>query len=484
MYKHGVYTVLEGTAQEVLKGANAPVYVGTAPVHTVLGGSGNVNKPVRVSSFEQAKALFGYRDDWAAYTLCEAMYAHFTENAVGPIVLINVLDVKKHKEATPSAQTATPASGKIVLTGMRSAVLDSLKVGSKAASAYLLSYDDATGRLSITETSAGSLGTNELEIFFDVVAPSQVDDEDLVGIYDGEGTSTGIQAIRDVYQLTGYIPGTILCPGFSQRTAVREAMLAMSQKANGHWDNFIYTDIPLASGETTMSLSGAAAWKTSSGYNAPNEKIFFPMWKTLSGKIYHLSVLFAVNMQILQTKANGVPYQTASNTALPAGQAYYGADRDSYLPDEEAVNKLLNANGITSVAFTAGAWKLWGAHSAAYDSLTDTGENVADTRRGMLNYLGNRFQGVYGDEVDIPISRNRIAQIAAQENEYIGRLISMGELLYGKCSAVINAENKDQMKHGDFQFVYEITTAPLSKSLTMVMTHTDAGLATFFEEDA
>jgi hypothetical protein len=258
----------------------------------------------------------------------------------------------------------------------------------------------------------------------------------------------------------------------------------MSQKANGHWDNFIYTDIPLASGETTMTLSGAAAWKTSSGYNAPNEKIFFPMWKTLSGKIYHLSVLFAVNMQILQTKANGVPYQTASNTALPAGQAYYGADRDSYLPDEEAVNKLLNANGITSVAFTAGAWKLWGAHSAAYDSLTDTGENVADTRRGMLNYLGNRFQGVYGDEVDIPISRNRIAQIAAQENEYIGRLISMGELLYGKCSAVINAENKDQMKHGDFQFVYEITTAPLSKSLTMVMTHTDAGLATFFEEDA
>ena len=49
---------------------------------------------------------------------------------------------------------------------------------------------------------------------------------------------------------------------------------------------------------------------------------------------------------------------------------------------------------------------------------------------------------------------------------------------------MIDVQNKDQMGQGDFRFVYELTTAPLSKSLTMVMTHTDAGLATFFEEDA
>lgn len=82
MYKHGVYTVLEGTMQEVRKGVNAPIYVGTAPVHTILGGSENVNKPVRVSSFEQAKALFGYRDDWAAYTLCEAILCNQSTGSV------------------------------------------------------------------------------------------------------------------------------------------------------------------------------------------------------------------------------------------------------------------------------------------------------------------------------------------------------------------------------------------------------------------
>ncbi len=486
MERHGIYTALGTSALAAAQAFKVPVYCGTAPVQSILGGSGNVNAPVLAEDLEQAKAALGYSDDWASFTLCEAMYAHFVEKKVGPIVLINVLNPASHKEETGGSKTATPASGKVILTDMSLAVLDTVAITGKTASTYTLSYDPDTEKLTITETASGSLGTEELTITYDIVDPEAVEDDDLIGTYDGEAVSTGLQAIRNVYQLTGYMPGTILCPGFSHLPTVRAAMLAMSQKVNGHWDNMFYTDVPLADGETAMTLSGAAAWKGTNGYNAANEKVFFPMWETLEGKIYHLSVLNACNLAILEAGANGVPYQSASNTALPAGHYYFGEERDTYLPDEEAINEKLNANGITSVAFVAGEWKLWGAHAAAYDAQTDEGEHVSETRRAMLIYLGNRFQIKYGNIIDKSISKNALQSIAAAENEYAQRLVGMGMILYGFCSLVINqsAAGIEELQRGDFSFVYEVTTTPLAKSLTLTLSYTAKGLSSYFKEDA
>ena len=116
-YLHGAYGQIQTAGTKVAARArNAFVYVGTAPVHLVAGGADNVNKPVLVSSIAEAKRLFGYSDDFASYTLCEAMKAHLENKGVGPLVLINVLDPKTHKASTDGTKSATPESGRVVLT--------------------------------------------------------------------------------------------------------------------------------------------------------------------------------------------------------------------------------------------------------------------------------------------------------------------------------------------------------------------------------
>lgn len=481
---YGVYgEILDELKQITTQYGKVPIYVGTAPVHNLLGGSGNVNKPMLVNSMPKAKALFGYREDFENYTLCEAMDVHFNVKKVGPIILINFLDVTRHKSESQGTKSATPAGGKIVLTGMQDAILDSIVVGSIAAGAYTMSYDDATGKLTITEKEAGGLGTEQLVITYDVVDPAAVEDTDIIGEYDGEAVSTGIQAVRNVYQLTGQMPGTMLCPGFSHIKAVHDAMAQANIKINGHFDNYFYTDIPLVSGETPMSLTGAAAWKTTNGYTANHGKACFPMWQTTDGRIYHISVLYAAEKQRLSAAANGIPYQTASNTALPAGRPYFGEERENYHPDEESINKHLLENGITSVAFVGGRWVLWGAMTAAYDAKAENpGMSVAETNLEMLQYLLNRFQVQYVPEISQPTTRNRLQSIAAAENAYMDGLITIGALLYGVCRVVILKENLDELKKGDYRFEYEVTAAPQSKSFKATMVHTDAGYASFFEE--
>ena len=115
-YLHGAYGQIQAVGTKVaIKSQNAIVYVGTAPVHTVAGGAANVNRPILVTNIAEARKHFGYSDEWDKYTLCEAMHAHLENKAVGPLVLINVLDPATHKAAeagTANRQNASNSAAK------------------------------------------------------------------------------------------------------------------------------------------------------------------------------------------------------------------------------------------------------------------------------------------------------------------------------------------------------------------------------------
>ena len=103
-YKHGVYTSEKATSMTapILGTAGLQVIVGTAPVN-MLGAdfADAVNKPILANNYAEAVAAVGYSDDFANYTLCEAISATFSVVGTGPVVLINVLDPTKaaHKKA-------------------------------------------------------------------------------------------------------------------------------------------------------------------------------------------------------------------------------------------------------------------------------------------------------------------------------------------------------------------------------------------------
>lgn len=487
-YKHGAYGVIQAVGSRVSdESQGAIVYVGTAPVHNVEGGANNVNKPIVVNNIAEARKYFGYSDEWDKYTLCEAMHVHLENKGVGPLVFINVLNPATHKASDAGTVSKTPENGRVTIPAAQDIILDSVIVKSDNTTKikgtdYAIAYNIEKKTITISELTAGALGTSALTITYNTVDASAVTAADVIGTSDGLGLNTGIFAIKNVYQLTGYIPAYLAAPGFSSVPAVHAAMYQNSVKVNGHWDVYMFVDLPIMNSETPLTLDTAKTYKNGNGYTKENETVFFPLAQGTDGKIYHLSVLAAANFQELLLAQDGIPYKTASNTDCSLIEnLYLGASNTGRVYDDSIINEKLNKNGIASAAYVGGRWAIWGCHSADYDQDNGDQINVAETNRMMLYYISNDFQHRRTPDVDKPMTANDLQTIIAEEQTRVDALLNIGALTRGVVTLNADAQAKSDIMNGDYSFLFDITTTPLAKSLTAIVNWTDEGFVTYFE---
>lgn len=484
-YLHGAYGNIRTAGSKTAMGSDSAfVYVGTAPVHNVANGADNVNKPVLVNNIAEARAKFGYSDDWASYTLCEAMHNHLVRRGVGPLVLINVLDPATHKAAEQGSVSLTPENGRITIVNAESIILDSLTIeGKTAGTDYTAAYDFKKKSITIQEIAAGGLGSAAVTITYGSVDATAVDETDVIGSTDNAGLNKGLYAIRNVYQLTHLIPSFLAAPGFSGIPAVHSVMSQVSKKINNHWDAYVFCDIPIVdSNNEAITLDTAATWKNANGYNKPGETVYFPMGEGTDGKKYHLSTLAAANLQALIAEQDGIPYKSASNTDCEIlCNLYLGDNQKGRVFDDNLINEKLNKNGIASAAFTGGRWAIWGAHSADYNQQNGDQVNVAETNYMMLYYISNDFQARRPLDVDKPLTMNDIRSIVAEERLRLDALIKIGALVYGNVDLNASADAASDIMNGDYQFSFAVTTTPLAKSLTADVAWTEDGFVTYFD---
>lgn len=487
-YKHGAYGVIQAVGSRVAdESQGAIVYVGTAPVHNVEGGANNVNKPIVVNNIAEARKYFGYSDEWDKYTLCEAMHVHLENKGVGPLVFINVLNPATHKASDAGTVSKTPENGRVTIPAAQDIILDSVVVKSDNTTKikgtdYAIAYNIEKKTITISELTAGALGTSALTITYNTVDASAVTAADVIGTSDGLGLNTGIFAIKNVYQLTGYIPAYLAAPGFSSVPAVHAAMYQNSVKVNGHWDVYMFVDLPIMNSETPLTLDTAKTYKNGNGYTKENETVFFPLAQGTDGKIYHLSVLAAANFQELLLAQDGIPYKTASNTDCSLIEnLYLGASNTGRVYDDSIINEKLNKNGIASAAYVGGRWAIWGCHSADYDQENGDQINVAETNRMMLYYISNDFQHRRTPDVDKPMTANDLQTIIAEEQTRVDALLNIGALTRGVVTLNADAQARSDIMNGDYSFLFDITTTPLAKSLTAIVNWTDEGFVTYFE---
>lgn len=490
-YLHGAYGQINAVGNRVAsKSRSAIVCIGTAPVHTLKGGASNVNKPILVNNIAEARSLFGYSDDWANYTICEAFHAFFDIKGVGPLVVINVLDPATHKSSTKTTGSKTPVNGEITIASAESVILDTVVIKTIAeepvikveGTDYTISYNADKKTIVAKELTAGALGTAALTVEYYTIDPTAVDDAAVIGSTDGLGLNTGVFAIKDVYQVTGYIPSFLIAPGFSSRPAVHSAMYANSVKINGHWDAYMFVDIPIIHNSTAITFDTAYTWKNANGYTKENETVYYPLAAGIDGQKYHLSVLAAANFQELLVEQDGIPYRSASNTyASLIENLYLGEAYKDRVFDDSIINERLNKNGIASAAYVGGRWAIWGAHSADYDQSNATQINVAETNRIMLYYISNDFQHRRTLDVDSPLTANDIKRIVSEEQTRLDALKNVGALIYGEVAINASSQAKSDALSGDWSFMFLVTTTPLAKSLTAIVTWTDDGFVTYFE---
>ena len=488
-YLHGAYGQTYVSGSRVADtGGTGFIFVGTAPVHTVEGGAANVNVPVLCTSIADARRKLGYSDDWASYTLCEAMHYVLDEMGVGPVVLINVLDPAVHVEKEGGSPKTTTVSVTFVngvgtISDAESAILDTLTVtGKTKGTDYNAVYNYQTKTIVISELTTGAL-TGTISCSYGTVDPTAVTSSDIIGTEEQAGLFTGMQAIKAVYQVTGLIPAWLLAPGWSSIPAVHNEMVKIAHKINNHWDAWVLADLPLTDNGTQITFATAATWAATNGYNKDNETVCFPMAEGTDGQTYHLSVLRAAAELRLLADNDDIPYHTASNTATPiVRNLYLGADFEGYVWDEEYVNKWLNRYGITSAAYVGGRWALWGAHAANYNADEGTPVNVSETAVQMLYYVSNDFQRRRILDVDVPMTANDLYTIVSEEQARLDALVRIGALTYGE--AVLDSESLSgsDLMNGDFTFTFEVTTTPIAKSLTAIVNWTDQGFVTYFAE--
>lgn len=491
-YKHGAYGEIRATDSRTTETSKcAIVYVGTAPVHSIDGGASNVNVPVVVHNIAEAREYFGYSDDWAKYTLCEAMHVHFENKAVGPLVLINVLNPATHKASAGGTVSKTPKNGRVTIPAAQDIILDTVEVksgsGDNATTKvkgidYAIAYSIEKETLTITELAKGALGAEALTITYSSVDASTVTADDVIGSSDGMGMNTGIFAIQNVQQKTGLIPSYLCVPGFSGVPAVHAAMEQNSVKVNGHWDVYMFVNLPIMDGETALTLDSVVTYKNANGYDKENETVYFPMANGIDGKTYHVSVLSAANFQELLSAQDGIPYKTASNTDCPIIEnLYQGEANVGRVYDDSLINEKLNKNGIASAAYVGGRWAIWGCHSADYSQSNADQINVAETNRMMLYYISNDFQYRRMQDVDKPMTYNDLQTIVSEEQARLDALVNIGALTRGVVTLNATAQARSDIMEGNYSFTFDVTTMPLGKSLTAIVNWTNEGLVSYFE---
>lgn len=405
-YQHGTHgEFAESIGSIGTQSGTVAVYVGAAPVNLIRGYAKYVNSPVLLTNFSAAKRYMGYSKDWSAFDLCEAFAVHL-DNAsgnCGPIVAINVLDPAVHKKSQTVTKNLTFANRKAAIES-DTIILDTLVLADKVEGVdFSIDYDFTKGQAIITDIGAVAI-SESVQATYSEVDPSTIDADDVIGGVTAAGVYSGLGCVDLVYQELGIIPNLILCPKWSQEPKVYEAMIKAGTKINGHWDAFVYADLPILDGSTKVdTIEAAIEWKQTKAYTSERSKVFWPQNKDAQGRIYHASVLAAWRSMQVDADNYGMPMETCSNKEVPVSCHYFGDGSTNRGFDQQRANDL-NAEGITTTVYWGNRWVLWGPHTAAYKfmGITDN-RQIFDNSIRIMMYVLNDFQQEWAFDIDKPI---------------------------------------------------------------------------------
>ena len=494
-YKHGAYAALDASVvQQTVTSETVPVYFGTAPVGLVRGCAelDVVNSPVKIASLADARAKIGHSEDFGSYTLCEAVAAHFDTDAdgVGPIYVVNVLDPAVHKESTETTKEVSFVAGRAEVA-TDTAVLDTVKVkDSTGATTYVegtdysLDYNANSGAIVVTAIESGSIEDGAAQVAYTEMDPGAVDADDIVGAVTADGQYSGIEALALLYQEQFVVPNLLAAPGWSHEKKVYDALVDHASDVNGHWDAYVAADLPLVDDESQMvdTIAKALAWKAENDYSSERSTVCWPMAEDAEGRRFHASTLFVAASQRVDQGHDGVPFESPSNKAVPVVKQFFGDNSKNRGFDQQTGNAL-NEKGVTTVVGWAGAWVLWGPHTAAYDvddPTVDPRSYFAANMR-MLMHIANSFQQEWSPLIDEPMTRALRDRILNREQEKLDKLVTVGALIGSPRVRFVESENPtSQLIEGDFVWSAEATPTPPLKSATLNVSYTDAGFSAYF----
>lgn len=466
IYNHKIEATEIKTTVKVSQDAKAglQVVVGTAPVNMAAPGSKTANTPIVCMNFEEAKRKLGYSDDFAQYTLCEAMDVSFRKFGISPIVFINVLDPKKHKKAIESLQGVV--NGGRAVFDKAGILVDTLTVTSDSKTLerdkdFVAEFDDS-GKLVLSFVNLENGKTVTLGGF--ALDPSMVSADDIIGgVNSDSGEETGLEVVRQVYPKTGYVAGQLVVPKWSMDEKVAAVMASKVEKVDGIFDMTAVIDIDTGKYKKYTDLANA---KKAMGIFDCNCVLCWPQ-VMIGDQVYHYSTVWAAMAACTDAQNGDVPYKSPSNKEIMASATVLSDGTEIYLDNTQAA--LVNSYGIVTAINDQG-WKAWGNETAAYPDDRDVKNRYISCRR-MMNWYRNRFITTYKEKVDDPMNRRLIESFIDSENQYLNGLAASGFIPSG-CSVSYHEDKNpiERILDGKIVFETQIAFFPPAKHIVAEIT--------------
>jgi hypothetical protein len=397
--------------------AGLQVVIGTAPVNMLANPAAAVNKPLLVNNFKEAVEAVGYSDDFASYTLCEAMSAAFSVVGSGPLVLINVLDPTNASHKSAVAETTAQVNSLVARVDVKGMIVDNtltVKVDNTTLTAgtdYATSFnDDGTLNIILTATGGGA-SAESIKVSGNKVNPAGVTATDIVGgVNVSTGEEKGLEVIRQIYPKLGMTPGILTAPRWSMEATVAAALQAKTKEINGVFKCVCIIDVSSKTGGA-LKYSDVNTQKTAQAISDPNAYAVWPC-AAVGSVVYSGSTLAAALTAYTDAVNSDTPNVSPSNKTLAISKACL-ADGTEVLLDQDQANTV-NSFGVATFLNMNG-FRLWGNNTAAYPGNTDPKDRWFSVRR-FLNWAANTFILTYFQKVDSPANPRLIEAIVDSEN--------------------------------------------------------------------
>ena len=478
-YQHGVYIreVATSIVPPVNTTAGLPVIFGTAPIHLATDPA-EANKPLLCYTYAEAVAALGYSDDWESYTLCEAMRAAFALYNRAPVVFVNVLDPHTHKKTVSNENTAMVDK---VATINKPVLLDTLQVkktssGEKLEKGvdYEAAYNDAGG-VTITALVGGGIEViNEIFVDYDMLDPSAVDSDDIIGGIDiSTGAEKGLEVLDQVFTAVSLVPGIVLAPGWTDNPEVAAVMRAKASNINGSFQAITINDVPT---NTVKKYTDVAAWKNSNNYTDPLQVVCWPLVR-LGDTVYHMSTHIMGALMTLDSTNGDIPYESPSNKSMQINGLCLEDGSEVSMNKEQA--NYLNGQGVVTALNFLGGWKVWGNRTGCYPANTDPKDAFICVRR-MFIWHAQTFILTYWAKVDKPITKRLIQTIIDSENLRLNGLTSQGALLGGRIEFLSEENPTTDLLDGKIKFHTYLTPPVPARVIENVIEYDPSYFSTLF----
>ena len=475
-YRHGVYVREQdtGVVAPASGTAGLQVAVGTAPVYLLDRPEEAVNTPILVQSLAEAMLAVGYHDDFARYTLCDAVSAAFQVVGAGPLVLINVLDPAKHSEAIPETELAVQ-DGAAVLH--REGVLLGELVVKKDGEAltegtdYLAEHTEDGVLLTLTADGKGA-GAAALTVSGRALDPGKVTKADIVGGVDmATGKETGLEVVRQVFPKLGLTPGLLTAPRWSMEPEVAAVLQAKTTELNGVFRCQCIADMDSRAGGARV-YTAVKEQKEAQGLSDPR---CYAVWGygKVGDAVYSGSALAAALQARTDSEQGDIPYVSPSNKTLTLGGMCL-ADGTEVLLDQAQANTV---NGYGAATWlNLNGWRLWGNRTAAYPGKTDTKDSFFPCRRYM-DWRANSFILTYFQRVDNPLNKRLIEAVVDSENVRGNSYVALGAAAKDSIEYREEENSVTDLMNGKVTFHHTITPYPPAEQMEDVIEFDPEALA-------